>query len=92
MPIVNVKNAHVEERSVNGKNGPMLIRRQMASIELANGYEQPFSVGLGRNPPYPPGQYDIDPRSFAVNQYGDLQLGRYVDLIPLAHKPSPVKA
>ena len=92
MPRVSVKNAQVEERQINGKNGPMLIRRQMASIDLGNGYEQPFSVGLGQRPPYPPGIYDIDPRSFSTNTYGDLALSRYVDLVSVDHKPAAAVA
>ena len=47
----------------------------------------PFRVGLGSRPPYPPGEYDIDPQSFALSQYGDLILKRYVDLVPLSAKP-----
>lgn len=92
MPTIRVKNAQVHERQVNGKNGPMLIRRQMAEVDRGDGYALPFSIGLGQRPPYPPGDYDIDPQSFELSDYGDLRLGRYVDLVPLPHKaakPTP---
>lgn len=88
MPAINVKNAQVEERSINGKNGKSIIRSQMAALDLGNGYELPFRIGLGQNAPYQPGLYDIDPKSFGLSDYGDLTLSRYVDLVPLAHKPA----
>jgi len=89
MPRIIVKNAQVEERTINGKNGPSIIRSQMACIDLGNGYEQAFRVGLGKNPPYPAGEYDIDPRSFVIGKFGDLELSRYVDLVPMTVKPAP---
>jgi hypothetical protein len=88
MPRIIVKNAQVEERSVNGKNGPSILRSQMACLDLGNGYEQAFRIGLGKNPPYQPGEYDIDPKSFTLGRYGDLELSRYVDLLPLTVKPA----
>lgn len=89
MPRINVKNAQVDERTINGANGKSIIRSQMAALDLGNGYELPFRVGLGQNSPYPPGIYDIDPRSYALSAYGDLTLGRYVDLVSVDHKPAP---
>ena len=87
MPIVTVKTAAVEERLINGGK---IIRSQTAGLELGNGFQLPFRVGLGTRPAYPPGEYDIDPKSFALSQYGDLTLGRYVDLVPIGAKPAPV--
>ena len=84
MPVCRVKSAAVEEQQ--SKNG--IIRSQTVGLDLGNGFELPFRVGLGQRPPYPPGEYDIDPRSFALSQYGDLQLKRYVDLVPLMAKPA----
>lgn len=91
MPRIIVKNKQVTERKINGKNGEMIIRRQMASIDRGDGYETPFSIGLGKNAPYEPGDYDFSPLSFETNQYGDPQLSRYVDLVPLQHKPAASK-
>lgn len=81
MPICVIKSAAVEEQ-LNQKSGK-IMRSQTAGLELGNGFSLPFRVGLGQRPAYPPGEYDIDPKSFALNQYGDLTLGRYVDLVPL---------
>ena len=80
MPRVIIKKAQVDERLL--KDGKIL-RSQMAELELGDGYGLPFRVGLGTRAVYPVGAYDIDPKSFALSQYGDLTLSRYVDLIPL---------
>lgn len=84
MPTCVIKTAAVEERQINGGK---IIRSQTAGMELGNGFQLPFRVGLGQRPAYQPGHYDIDPKSFALNQYGDLTLAKYVDLVPLDHKP-----
>lgn len=89
MPRIIVKHAQVEERAINGKNGRQVIRSQTAALDLGNGYELPFRVGLGQNAAYQPGEYDIDPRSYKLNDYGDLELSRYVDLVPVQHKSAP---
>lgn len=87
MPICTVKTAAVDE-TVNQKTGK-IIRSQTVGLELGNGFALPFRVGLGQRPAYPPGEYDIDPKCFGLNQYGDLQLNRYVDLVPIGvHKPA----
>lgn len=88
MPSVTVKTAQVEERTITGLNGQSIIRSQMAELSLGNGYALPFRVGLGQRPAYQPGEYDIDPRSFKLSNYGDLELNRYVDLVPLNVKPA----
>lgn len=90
MPICTVKSAAVDEQR-NEKHGT-IIRSQMVGLDLGNGFELPFRVGLGQRPPYQPGQYDIDPKSFALSAYGDLTLKRYVDLIPLQAKAAPAVA
>lgn len=89
MPACRVKTAQVMEE-VNTKTGS-IIRSQMVGLDLGNGYELPFRVGLGNRPAYKPGDYDIDPNSFALGQYGDLTLKRYVDLVEAGpHKAAPV--
>lgn len=86
MPVCIVKTAQVEEKTT-GKG--TIIRSQTVGLDLGNGFSLPFRVGLGNRPPYQPGEYDIDPKSFALSQYGDLMLNRYVDLVPLGVKPAP---
>jgi len=90
MPICRVKSAAVEERH-NAKTNT-INRSQTAGLDLGNGFELPFRVGLGQRPPYPPGEYDIDPQSFGLSDYGDLILKRYVDLVPLQAKAAAVQA
>jgi len=84
MPICRVKSAAVEEQ----QTAKGIIRSQTVGLDLGNGFELPFRVGLGNRPPYKPGEYDIDPKSFALSNYGDLVLKRYVDLVPLDVKPA----
>ncbi|MBH1816781.1 hypothetical protein I5W15_00280 [Stenotrophomonas maltophilia] len=90
MPICRVKSAAVEERHNSKTN--TINRSQTAGLDLGNGFELPFRVGLGQRPPYPAGEYDIDPQSFALSEYGDLVLKRYVDLVPLQAKAAAAPA
>ncbi len=90
MPVCRVKSAVVEEeRNVKSNT---IMRSQMVGLDLGNGFELPFRVGLGQRPAYPAGEYDIDPKSFALGAYGDLVLKRYVDLVPLSVKPHAAAA
>lgn len=84
MPRIIVKSAAVEEETNSKTNN--IIRSQTAGLDLGNGFELPFRVGLGKRPAMQPGEYDIDPKSFGLDQYGGLTLKKYVDLIP-APKP-----
>lgn len=88
MPIVIIKTAAVTE--TNTRSGT-IIRSQTAGLDTGDGFHMPFRVGLGSRPPYQPGEYDIDPKSFCLSQYGDLQLGRYVDLVPIGANPAPAR-
>ena len=89
MPRIVVKSAMVDEE-VNQSTGN-IIRSQTAGLDLGNGFELPFRVGLGKRPAMQPGEYDIDPKSFGLSPYGDLVLKKYVDLVHV--KPHvPAKA
>jgi len=88
MPRIYVKDVKVHEHSFNGKDGkPQIVRKQRASLDLGDGYELPFSVGLGTGAVYPVGAYDVDPECFTLGRFGDLELSRYLKL-----KPVDVKA
>lgn len=80
---INVKDEKISERtfSKDGKN--IIIREQRCALDQGDGYEQPFRVGLGTGPVYTVGAYDLDPQSFVLGKYGDLELSRYVKLIPI---------
>jgi hypothetical protein len=93
MPRINVKDSKVHERTFNGKDGrPQIIREQRASLELDDGYELPFRVGLGNNAPYSVGAYDISPECFTLGRYGDLELSRFLKLSSLDVGKAAVKA
>lgn len=80
MPRLIVKSAVVDEET-NQKSGN-IMRSQLVDLDLGNGHALPFRVGLGRKPAYKPGEYDIDPKSFGLDQYGGLLLRKYVDIVP----------
>jgi hypothetical protein len=86
MPRCIVKTAAVEEE-VNQKTGA-IIRSQYVDLDLGNGHALPFRVGLGKSPAYKPGEYDIDPKSFALNEYGNLTMKRYYDLVEVGARPA----
>lgn len=86
MPICRVKSAVVDEE-INQKSGA-IIRSQYVDLDLGNGHHLPFRVGLGKAPAYKPGEYDIDPKSFALNEYGNLSLKKYYDLVPVGASPA----
>jgi hypothetical protein len=81
--VIKVLDTTVVERTINGKNGQQVLRSQRAALDLGGGYSLPFRVELGTGPVHPVGDYTIDPQCFALNQYGDLTLGR-VKIVPLA--------
>lgn len=81
MSRIVLKSAAVDEE-VNQKSGNVM-RSQTFGLDLGNGYELPFKVGLGKKPAYQPGEYMIDPKSFALDGYGNLALKKYVDVLPL---------
>ena len=87
MPRINVKDAVVHERTFTHDGKNKIIREQRAALDLGGGYELPFRVGLGTGAVHPVGAYDIDPESFALGKYGDLELSRFVKLVPI---PAPV--
>jgi hypothetical protein len=89
MPRIILKNKVVNEQ-LNSKSGNVM-RSQTFGLDLGNGYELPFSVGLGNKPANEPGEYDIDPASFALDQYGHLMLKKYVDLVRIEPHRSAAK-
>lgn len=86
MPVIRVKSKAVNEE-LNNKSGK-IMRSQTVGLDLGNGFELPFRVGLGNKPAMSEGEYDIDPASFGLDQYGGLVLKKYVDLVPLGAKPA----
>lgn len=86
MPRCLVKSSVVDEE-VNSKTNS-IIRSQYVDLDLGNGHHLPFRVGLGKRPAYKPGEYDIDPKSFALNEYGSLTLKKYYDLVEVGARPA----
>ena len=86
MPRIVIKSNVVDE-DVNQKTGAVM-RSQYCDLDLGNGHALPFKVGLGNRPAMKPGEYDIDPKSFGLDQYGKLLMRPYVDLVPVGASPS----
>ena len=87
MPRINVKDTVVHERTLEFSGKTKIIREQRAALDLGGGYELPFRVGLGTGAVHPVGPYDINPESFSLGKYGDLELSRYLKLQPVAVAP-----
>lgn len=70
------------------KDGRTWTRReQRAYVHVGFTRPSPFLLNLGdTTAPYAPGSYTIDPASLKVGQYGDLQFGREIKLIPVDTK------
>lgn len=91
MPRIILKSNRVNEET-NQKTGNVM-RSQTYGLDTGDGYHLPFKVGLGSKPAQEPGEFDIDPRSFALDQYGNLTLKKYVDLVRVdPHKAAPSAA
>lgn len=86
--IVLKSNAVDEE--VNQKSG-QVMRSQTFGLDMMNGHFLPFKIGLGRKPAYEAGEYMLDPRSFALDEYGNLKLKKYVDVLPIKAHAAAVK-
>ena len=75
---VEIRDANVNERTIQTQNGPMLIRSQTGRVQLPGESEtRPVQVSLQQaEEGYSPGTYMLDPASFFVGQYDRLQVGR----------------
>lgn len=84
---IQIEGEPIAVRSGN-KDGRLWTRReQRAYVHLGLAFPQPFLLNLGETTaPYAPGMYTIDPGSLKVGQYGDLQFGREIKLIPAEAK------
>jgi len=81
--VIEVKDASVEESTVNGSNGSFQTRRQFGWVQMPNGETRKVRIRLDRQAkPHAVGRYTVGPASFVVGQYGDLQLGT-LELLPL---------
>lgn len=80
---IQVKSTDVETLRGTGRNGrPYEIRKQTALL-LIDDEVRKLEIPLGRDQsPYALGFYEVDPRSFEVDRFNNLAIGRLV-LSPL---------
>lgn len=76
--VVKVRDVQ-EKRGTSAKSGkPYLIRYQEGWVSL-DGETRRLKIGLAdENPGYAPGLYEVDDKSFFVDQYSELSLGKLV--------------
>lgn len=87
MSKIIIRTAVSHPRSIRGKNnGPSFNFNEQNAAIMKDGedFPHPFRIRLDDGqPPYPVGEYTVDGSSFVVGQYGDLQIGRRVVLVPI---------
>lgn len=86
MNCIIVKTANSSVRKIRRKDGSEVqFVEQSVAIENGDDFPQPFRITLDDDQkPYQPGAYQVCPSSFRVGQYGDLQVGRRIKLVPVA--------
>lgn len=63
---------------------------QSAAIYNGGDYPAPFRVNVQKGHEYAPGEYTIDPRSYRVDEMGNLKL-KSTKLLPLGGSSAPAK-
>jgi hypothetical protein len=80
---IQVKNDEVETVRGTGQSGRPYEMRKQAAYLLQGEEVRRIELMLGRDQsPYAPGFYSIDDRSYEVDRFGNLKIGRLV-LAPL---------
>jgi len=96
MSKIIIRTAVAIPRSIRGKNnGPSFNFNEQNAAIMKDGedFPHPFRIRLDDGqPPYPAGEYTVDGSSFVVGQYGDLQMGRRVVLVPIPTAPATASA
>lgn len=80
-----IKNATATPRAIKRKDGTTVIfHEQKAAIEKGEDFPVPFTISLGDGqPPFPAGEYLLDPACLEVGDFSALRVGRRIQLIPL---------
>lgn len=71
----NVQERHIEARA---DKPARTIRSQVAYVHLGGKFPVEMSLNLDDGQAaYPAGEYEVQPESFQVNQYGSLEIRRF---------------
>ncbi|MBO9788653.1 single-stranded DNA-binding protein [Xanthomonas phaseoli] len=92
MSRIIIRKAIAQQRSVKGKNGTTYnFNEQNAALEKdGEDFPHPFRVRLADGQaPYPAGDYAVAPASFEIGQFGDLVIGRRLQLVPIMPAANP---
>lgn len=91
-----IRSSTVTPREFTSKTtGTKMVFREQAAAILKSGedFPHPFRLGLDESQaPYPPGDYQVDPSSFTVGRFDNLEIGRRVVLVPIPVSASPATA
>lgn len=83
---IQVKSTDVETLRGTGKSGKAYEMRKQAAYLLQDEEVRRIELLLNREQaPYPPGFYAVDDRSYEVDNFGNLKIGRLI-LTPLAER------
>lgn len=86
MSKIIVKSATVTPREITTKSNTKMVFREQAAAIMKDGedFPHPFRLTLDdTQAPYPAGEYQVDPSSFTVGRFDNLEIGRRVVLVPL---------
>lgn len=93
---IEIMEAHsaVQSRTIQGKDGKAdkTYYSQKAYAHTGGAFPVEFKLPLeSHNDAYRAGTYELDPSSFAVGRYGDLEINRFeMKLTPFVEKLSKV--
>ena len=83
MQIISIV-SKVKTKEGRGSKGPFEIRFQEADLIMPNRRARALEIRAPRDGEYPLGLYTLAAESVTTNQYDQLELRRYLVLIPLA--------
>ncbi len=87
-----IRDASVIERQVQTKNGAQVFREQVGWVDYPSGERRKVRVNVPRaGEPYKPGAYTVGINSYNVNQWGDLELARQLELVPAVAVAAPLQ-
>jgi|GEM_PF-446783 len=87
---VQIISTETSSRSFPAKEGRAAItfKEQKAAVLRNGDFPLPFKFSLDEDqPPYPVGEYELCPTSLESGQYGGLEFGRRIILIPVVANP-----
>ncbi|WP_313244254.1 single-stranded DNA-binding protein [Stenotrophomonas rhizophila] len=86
MSKIIVRSTTVTPREITTKNNTKMVFREQSAAIMKDGedFPHPFRLTLDDvQAPYPAGEYQVDPSTFTVGRFDNLEIGRRVVLVPI---------